>query len=124
MPITYAIDDTQGIVRVKWTGNVSGAECATHIAKMLADPSARRYARNLSDVREATGFPAGTELSLDLHQVIVPRLPPARWTTAILVDSPQQYGVARQFEAYGSDFLRCEIFRDEAEAIAWLRAPE
>lgn len=83
-----------------------------------------RIGRALTDVRQAElGF-SGEELAEAVETVAAPALRGHHWRAAIVVRSPVQFGVSRQFEVFAQQFGENGIFYDPAEARRWLLEEE
>ncbi len=122
MPIAYTIDTARGIINEVWSDDVTADDLARHWQTMLADPAARRIARNIGDLRMATLRFTGRELADTFKTVAQPILAGLPWKTAILVGAPDQYGTARQFEVIAEFVVTDCIFQDYDAALAWLLA--
>jgi hypothetical protein len=122
MPITYTVDTEQNVVLVTWRGDVTGDEYRAHLRTMLQDPDALRAGRSLTDLREANVLAHGAELNAILDAEALPRLGGRQWKTAVLVSSNVNFGVARQYQILAESENTDGVFRDYAEALAWLLA--
>jgi hypothetical protein len=120
MPITYTVDTEQNVVLVTWRGDVTGGEYRAHLRTMLQDPDALRAGRSLTDLREANVVAHGAELNAILDEEALPRLAGRQWKTAVLVSSTVNFGVARQYQLLAQSENTDRVFRDYAEALAWL----
>lgn len=120
MPITYTVNTEQNFVQVTWRGDVTGEEYRAHLRKMLRDPDALRAGRSLTDLREANVLMSGAELNAIGNADAVPLLIGLRWKTAVVVSSPLNFGLTRQYQIVSqSEDTDC-VFRDPDDALAWL----
>ena len=123
MPIDYAVDDVLRIVRVTATGIVDPDQELTLLERILADPRRRPGFGWLCDFRERSPA-ASAEHVRDVARVFLEHraaLGPSRM--AALISRDVGHGLARMFDALVDDALEVAIFRDLAEAEAWLGAP-
>jgi len=120
MPITYTVDQEQSVVLVTWRGDVTGEDYRAHLRTMLQDPDALRAGRSLTDLRQANVLVHGAELNAILDAEALPRLAGRQWKTAVLVSSTVNFGVARQYQILAESESTDGVFRDYAEALAWL----
>lgn len=120
VPITYAVNTEQNFVQVTWQGDVTGEEYRTHLRAMLRDPDALRAGRSLTDLRGANVLLSGAELNAIGNVEAVPLLSGRRWKTAVVVSSPLNYGLTRQYQILSqSEDTDC-VFGDPDDALAWL----
>jgi hypothetical protein len=91
---------------------------------MLADPKVLALRRTVVDVRHSRPLFNGDDLAALIATEVMPVLGQRRWTTAIVVEQPLQFGVSRQYQALAEHYSRDAIFSKVDEAIAWvLRQP-
>ena len=120
MPITYTVDQQQNVVLVTWQGNVTGDEYRAHLRTMLQDPDALRAGKSLTDLTQANVLLSGAELNAIGNAEAAPRLAGRQWKTAVLVSSPLNFGLARQYEMLSESESTDCVFLDYAAALAWL----
>jgi hypothetical protein len=120
MPITYAVDKERNFVLVTWQGDVTAQDYRRHLRTMLEDPDALRAGRSLTDLRQANILLSGAELQAVGAAEADPRLVGRRWKTAVVVSSPLNFGVARQYEAHSRSEESDSVFRDYDAALVWL----
>jgi len=120
MPITYTVDNERNVVWVTWQGDVAGEDYRAHLRTMLEDPDALRVGRSLTDLRQANILLSGAELDAIGQAEAVPRLVGRKWKTAVLVNSPHSYGLARQYEMLSESEATDRVFFDYAAALDWL----
>jgi hypothetical protein len=123
MPGVYDIRADEPLVECTFSGPTSPADCLRVIDQILADPRYREDFPCLIDNRDI----AGAFTRADIDQVIpaVARAlagMTARPRVAIVVSRDVQYGLGRMFQALTGNLLNLDlrVFRDRAEAAAWL----
>lgn len=119
-PISYQIDKAQNIILETWTGTVKAGDLRDYWVEYLEDPEVMCCRRTLVDLRACTMELSGMDLMVLIDSVVVPKLNGRDWQTAIVVASPTQYGVSRQYSAFADLYSRDQIFNDPEEAKAWL----
>jgi hypothetical protein len=120
MPITYAVDKTRNFVLVTWQGDVTAQDYRVHLQTMLEDSDALRAGRSLTDLRQANVLLSGAELKAVGAAEANPRLVGRQWKTAVVVSSPLNFGLARQYGALSQSEESDSVFRDYDDALAWL----
>ncbi len=124
MPIDCIPRPDDGFVEVIWSARNTAVELSRRWSEILTDPEVLRIGRALTDVRQAElGF-SGEELAEVVDTVAAPALRGHYWRAAIVVRSPVQFGVSRQFEVFAHQFGESGIFYDPAEARRWLLEEE
>src|SRR5438105_3100936 len=121
MPGVYDIRAHEPLVECTFTGPVAPADCLRVIDEIFAGPRYRQDYPCLVDNRAI----AGAFSRADIDQVVptvVRALAAmtARPRVAILVSRDVQYGLGRMFQSLTSHILNLRVFRDRAEAAAWL----
>jgi hypothetical protein len=118
VPIEYTIDVEKRLVESTITGEVSVDEALSFWRQLPKDPRYQPDFRSLSDYTRAAPFKATGEDIWRLAEAL-PIAPGAR--RAILVASDLHYGFGRIVESVrGAPGIAIAVFRDRAEAIAWL----
>ena len=121
MPVTYAID--HGIIRTKCQGFVTLENVLEHFQDLTNDPGCPRQLDVLLDLSETTAVPSSTELRVVADDIRRIRERVQFGACAILVSSDALHGTAMIFEVFAArSFRTSRIFRDAAEAEAWLAA--
>ena len=120
MPISYAIDHQQSVIVETWTGDVAAADLAEHWRRYLADPAVLDLRRTLVDLRQCRILFTGAQLAAMVDTIVVPVLQGRDWRTALLTESPVQFGVSRQYQVFAENYSRDSIFSDPDEAMTWL----
>jgi hypothetical protein len=120
MPINYVIDRERGFILETWTGLITRNDLENYWVEYLKDPEVLRLRRTLADIRAAKIEFNGSDLMALIKKVVIPKLGDLKWKTAILVDDPVQFGVARQYGALADLYSRDQIFKDRDTALSWL----
>jgi hypothetical protein len=120
MPITYSIDSQRDVIFELWSGDVSAVDLGEYWKRFLADPRVMACRKTLVDLRGCNICFTGAELSHLVETIVLPILGDQDWTTAIVVESRVQYGVARQYHVFAEHYSRDAIFFEPDAALAWL----
>lgn len=118
--LSYSIDLARGMLCQTWRGAISHVDVEDFWNTLIQDPETLRIGRHLNDLRECTLHVSGDDW-LDMIVRVLEHMPPhAAWKAAIVVDSPANFGVVRQFLGYAGDLVVAELFTDLASAERWL----
>lgn len=120
MPIEYHVEATLGVVFERWTGVITARDVSEHLKALLSDKQALACRRSLADIRECEIQLSGTDVGAATKAIAEPALRGQAWTTAILVQRPVEYGLARQFQALTDTFITTAVFTDESAAREWI----
>jgi hypothetical protein len=120
MPIHYSINQSLGIIDEHWTGSVAISDLKKYWRQYLDDDQVMKLRRTLVDLRSANIQFKGHELDLLIQSNVVPKLKGLKWTTAIVVSEPVQFGVSRQYSIFAENYSKDSIFYDYEKAKAWL----
>jgi hypothetical protein len=120
MPITYSIDKQKSVILEVWIGVISAADLANYWRHYLANPDVMSIRRTLVDLRQANILFSGEQLSQLVQRIVLPALKGRYWKTAILLDTPAQYGTTRQYQVFAERYSRDAIFHDFDTAMEWL----
>jgi hypothetical protein len=123
MPGHYDIQPPERLVECTFCGSIGPADCIALIDRILGDPRYREGFSCLVDNRALE-----TAFTPDQLRQVIPAVARAFAAMApgpriaVLVDRDVQYGLTRMFQSLSSDILNLNlrIFRDPAEARAWL----
>jgi hypothetical protein len=122
MPITYTIDAGRDVIFERWSGEVSADVLESYWRDLLSDTAALECRRTVVDLRGSQIAFNGSELRQLVRTVAVPLLDGRAWTTALVVDAPVSFGIARQYQVFADSYSSDAIFDDEDAAVAWLQA--
>jgi hypothetical protein len=120
MPVTYEIDHQRNRIATRCFGDTTLSEVLEHFDALERD---RRPAHLdvLLDLTEQTNLPTAQQI-----QAAASRIGMAKWmidfrSCAIVVSRDALFGMLRMFEVFAHPhFERLRVFRDCAEARAWL----
>lgn len=117
----YEVLSEHAVVVVRLAGNVTPDQIQQGRAALQRDPAFRPTFRQLVDAREVETTRLDTETVQKLSQGSAFKAGSLR---AIVAPRDAVYGMARMFEAYAESCQqRVQVFRDLAEACAWLEVP-
>jgi hypothetical protein len=120
MPISYSVDHEKRVIFETWTGEIDATELASYWQRYLADPDVLSIRRTLVDLRHCRIRFTGAQLSHLVQGIVEPSLHGKDWKTAIVADSPVEYGVSRQYGVYAERYSTDSVFSDPDAALAWL----
>jgi hypothetical protein len=124
MPIAYTIDREKRLIFETWNGEVHAGDLATYWNRYLVDPEVLGIRRTVVDLRAAEIRFSGVELRRLIDEIVLPALKDKKWTTAIVVGDPVQFGVSRQYEAFAAFYSDDSIFASVAEAEKWISSKD
>ena len=126
MPVTYAIDQHNHLVRITGTGVLTDGEMIQCVSDLRSDPALKPDMKTLSDMRKIeVAFTAqGIEKMLGVMCETSEHRKEAK--AAIVVSSDVAFGMGRMLEmtADGTADPSFMIFRDMASACEWLGIEE
>jgi hypothetical protein len=123
MPFTYDRDDHQRRIVITFHGQFQAEDGLASVERRRAERDTSSYGV-LYDLRDLAGHPTIGDLKKFMSAEAPP--PDAQQETprgpfAILVTDPVLYSAACTYRALGRSTLTIEVFRDYAEADAWLK---
>ena len=120
MPMTFDISEMQGIlvVSIKGEPNVDGIKL---ILDQIRNSSGYLHSVRLWDFQDSSfTFSQNEVLELASYASAADKQPAK---VAMLVNEDLSFGVSRVYEVFrNTDLTETNVFRDKAEAVAWLRA--
>jgi hypothetical protein len=121
VPVTYEIDPGSRLIRTRCAGDVRVAEILEHFAALLADSALPERPDVLLDLSQTTSNPDSGQIHAVAEEVKVLR-EKLRWgAIAIVAQRDLLFGMSRVFEVFAQPaFREIRVFRDHAEAEAWL----
>lgn len=124
MPVVFQIDAREDLARVRIEGRVTTEEVLQYRRDLLADPAFRPGMSVLVDATTAdTTAISGSALESIAENLVAlsPGAAPGR--LAVVVESNATFGLARRYEVLTEGApTRVRAFRDEAEAMEWIRS--
>ncbi len=124
MPIAYRIDREKNLIYETWTGDVRAADLAAFWKQSLADPDVMKIRRTVVDLRACVVDFRGPDLDNLIRTIVLPALEGRKWTTAVVVSQPAQFGVSRQYQVFAERYSRDSIFASVADAEKWIDSPD
>ncbi len=121
MPVAYEIDASRALIRTRCFGDCTFADVVGHFESLERDPALPREPDVLLDMSELGTLPKITELHevVGLIQRLKPKTPLRH--CAIVATRNAMFGLVRMFAVFAeSQFRSVRVFRDRAEADAWL----
>jgi hypothetical protein len=120
MPIIYTIDQEEKLITEVWTGEVNAEDLAAYWKRYLKDPDVLAIRRTIVDLRQANMLFTGAELDGLIQSIVLPALQGRDWKTALVVESPLQRGVSRQYQHFAHYYSKDAIFHNLEDARNWL----
>jgi hypothetical protein len=122
MPLSYAIDQSRGLIHEVWTGDVTARQLKALWKAYLSNPQVLAIRKTLVDMRNGNIAMRGMEMMDLIEKVAIPGLKGLDWKTALVVADRTQFGFSRQFQVYSHYYNRNSIFEDYDEALRWILA--
>lgn len=123
MPISYSIDENQGVVFTNASDVLTEDDLLEHKRKLISDPKFRPGFVELSDVRHIADLaisPSGIEKFVAKDDADAERL--KGYKLAIVVSGALEFGMGVMYEMMSSQQRRdVRIFRDMRLAREWLQ---
>ena len=92
----------------------------TYWQRYLADAEVLEIRRTIVDLRASVISLSWMDLDGLIKELVLPALKGRKWTTAIVVEGPAQFGVSRQYQAFADRFSKDSIFANVLEAEKWI----
>jgi hypothetical protein len=117
MPISYRIDAASQTIFWEFEGAVTDEELQRAVRAVWAEPQYRSEYSRLVDTTRATS----AHLSADVVRWIANQNSRAGiGKMALVANADAMFGMARMYELY-SEGIACQVFREESQALGWLR---
>ena len=121
MPVTYALDGRERIIRTRCIGFVTLEETRAHFGELERDPDSAGSLDVLLDLSETTSLPKTSQLPSVVNEIARLREKVRFEAFAIVAPTDVLFGTLRMFEVMAERFFRVtHVFRTTAEAEAWL----
>jgi hypothetical protein len=121
MPVTYQIDQANGIIRTKCTGAVTIEEVLNHFRELERDPKCPERLDVLLDLSEQTSVPNQRNVQDVAFEIARVRGRIQFGICAIVASTDALFGMLRMFEVLAEEFFdKSHVFRSISEAEAWL----
>ena len=121
MPVSYQIDQSQGVIRTKCFGNVTFDEVINHFEILVRDPRCPNHLDVLLDLSETTSMPKTNQLKEVSSEIGRIRKSVRFDACAIVAGRDALFGMARMFEVFAEEHFRAtRVLRTLDEAEKWL----
>ena len=122
MPVTYAIDTKERVIRTRCVGMATLAEVVAHFRELERDPDCADRLDVLLDLSEMTSLPRALDIKAVPFEVARVREKVRFDACAIVAPTDPLFGMLRMFEVLAERYFRViHVFRTRAEAEAWLK---
>jgi hypothetical protein len=121
MPVTYAIDMQERVIRTRCMGMVTLAEVVEHFRELEHDPDCVGSLDVLLDLSETTSVPEARQIQAISFEIGRIRDKVRFGACGIVATTDALFGMLRMFEVVAERFFRViHVFRSRAEAETWL----
>jgi hypothetical protein len=116
------MDWESGVVVIRYHGTISFGELRSVLGELRAAPDMAPGQALLDDFRDAVISLSGEEMRRLAEEAAPFHRARGAGKWALLVADTATYGLARMYvaQAQGGDAAAVQVFRDPAEALAWL----
>jgi len=123
MPVTYRVDTVGRMITTTCSGEVRLDDVLAHFRQLEQDPACAGQLDVLLNVSDARIAPQAQQLSAVSGAVSMIRHKVQFRFCAVVAARDIMFGVMRMFEVLAGKYFRAiRVFRDQAEAEAWLGA--
>ncbi len=121
MPVTYAIDAQERVIRTRCVGRVTLAEVVGHFRELERDPDCVGRLDVLLDLSETNSLPRTQDIQAIPNELARIREKIRFEACAIVASTDALFGMLRMFEVLAERYFRViHVFRSRAEAETWL----
>jgi hypothetical protein len=121
MPVTYAIDTRERVIRTQCIGMVALADVVDHFRTLESDPDCVGRLDVLLDLSEMNSVPSARQIQSVPYEIARIRERVRFGACAIVATTDPLFGMLRMFEVVAERVFRViHVFRSRAEAEAWL----
>jgi hypothetical protein len=121
MPVTYAIDTREKIIRTQCIGMVTLAEVVDHFRTLESDPDCVGRLDVLLDLSEMKNVPNARQIQSVPYQIARIREKVRFEACAVVATTDPLFGMLRMFEVVAERVFRViHVFRSRPEAETWL----
>jgi len=123
MPLAYAIDTKERVIRTRCVGMLTFAEVVNHFQELERDPNCAEHLDVLLDLSEVNSLPETGQLRAVSYEIRKLQAKVRFDACAVVADRDALFGMLRMFEVMVENYFRLfRVFRVAAEAEAWLRS--
>lgn len=121
VPISYRIDPERRLIHTTCAGEVTLEDVWDHFETLARRPGLPERLDVLLDLRPTASLPTGKQMRSAAGSAALLSSQLVWGACAVIASSDALFGMARVFQAYAEGlFERVAVFRDLAEATAWL----
>jgi len=121
MPVTYAIDPKERVIRTQCVGMVTLVEVVGHFRALERDPDCTGVLDVLLDLSEMNNLPRALDIKAVPFELARIREKVRFGACAIVASTDPLFGMLRMFEVLAERHFRViHVFRTRAEAETWL----
>jgi hypothetical protein len=121
MPVTYKIDAARRLIHTTCSRPLTFTEVMEHFRTLKEDPACTGRLDVLLDVSEADSLPVSSQLGPISAELDAVRAKVQFGVCAIIATRDAMFGMMRIFEVVAGPYFRAiRVFREAAEAQAWL----
>ena len=121
MPLAYAIDTKERVIRTRCVGMLTFAEVVNHFQELERDPNCAEHLDVLLDLSEVNSLPDTGQLRAVSYEIRKLQAKVRFDACAVVADRDALFGMLRMFEVMVENYFRLfRVFRVAAEAEAWL----
>ena len=121
MPVTYKIDAARMVIHTTCSRPLKFTEVIEHFRTLREDPACMGHLDVLLDVSGADTLPLTSQLGPISAELDAVRARVQFGLCAIIAPRDAMFGMMRVFEVVAASYFRAiRVFRDAAEAEAWL----
>src|SRR5580658_1293090 len=122
MPVTYAIDTKERVIRTRCIGNATLAEVVEHFRELERDPNCVDRLDVLLDLSEMTSLPRAVDIKAVPFEIARIREKVRFDACAVVATTDPLFGMLRMFEVLAERYFQAiHVFRTGAEAETWLK---
>ena len=123
MPVTYKIDSGRRVIRTTCSDPLTLAQVVEHFKLLSTDPACSGHLDVVLDLGETKSLPASRQFGAINAELEIVRKKVQFNLCAIVAKTDAMFGMMRMFEVLaGRYFGATRVFRDVAQAEAWLLA--
>jgi hypothetical protein len=121
MPVIYKIDAARKLIHTTCTRPLTFTEVIEHFRTLKEDPACTGHLDVLLDVSGADTLPLTSQMGPISAELDAVRAKVQFGLCAIIATRDAMFGMMRVFEVIAASYFRAiRVFRDAAEAQAWL----
>jgi hypothetical protein len=121
MPVTYRIDAARRMIHTTCSSPLTFADVIGHFRTLMTDPTCAGHLDVLLDVSQADSLPKSSQFGAMNAELAGLRQKVEFQACAVIATRDAMFGMMRIFEVMAAPYFRLiRVFRDSAEAKAWL----